>query len=59
LKGFTALVLNNGTWFRKEVKGTYTGYQRDMPVDAEVRLYTDYLNHEDPSGQKDEDTGSF
>jgi glutaminyl-tRNA synthetase len=39
----------------KKVKGTLHWVSADHAVDAEVRLYDRLFNHEDPSGQKDED----
>ena len=43
----------------KKVKGTLHWVSGSHAVDAEVRLYDRLFNHEDPSGQKDEDYRSF
>jgi glutaminyl-tRNA synthetase len=43
----------------KKVKGTLHWVSASHAVDAEVRLYDRLFNHEDPSGQKDNDYRSF
>jgi glutaminyl-tRNA synthetase len=43
----------------KKVKGTLHWVSARHAVDAEVRLYDRLFNHEDPSGQKDEDYRKF
>ena len=43
----------------KKVKGTLHWVSASHAIDAEVRLYDRLFNHEDPSGQKDEDYKTF
>ena len=43
----------------KKVKGTLHWVSAEHAVDAEVRLYDRLFNHEDPSGQKEDDYRSF
>ncbi len=43
----------------KKVKGTLHWVSAPHAVDAEVRLYDRLFNHEDPSGQKDDDYRKF
>ena len=43
----------------KKVKGTLHWVSDAHAVDAEVRLYDRFFNHEDPAGQKDEDYRNF
>jgi glutaminyl-tRNA synthetase len=43
----------------KKVKGTLHWVSAQHAVDAEVRLYDRLFNHEDPSGQKDDDYRKF
>jgi glutaminyl-tRNA synthetase len=43
----------------KKVKGTLHWVSAEHAVDAEVRLYDRLFNHEDPSGQKDDDYRKF
>jgi len=43
----------------KKVKGTLHWVSAPHAIDAEVRLYDRLFNHEDPSGQKDNDYRSF
>ena len=43
----------------KKVKGTLHWVSAAQAVDAEVRLYDRLFNHEDPSGQKDDDYRKF
>jgi len=43
----------------KKVKGTLHWVSASHAIDAEVRLYDRLFNHEDPSGQKDEDYHKF
>jgi len=43
----------------KKVKGTLHWVSARHAVDAEVRLYDRLFNHEDPSGQKDDDYRKF
>jgi glutaminyl-tRNA synthetase len=43
----------------KKVKGTLHWVSAAHAVDAEVRLYDRLFNHEDPSGQKDDDYRKF
>jgi glutaminyl-tRNA synthetase len=43
----------------KKVKGTLHWVSARHSVDAEVRLYDRLFNHEDPSGQKDDDYRKF
>jgi glutaminyl-tRNA synthetase len=43
----------------KKVKGTLHWVSAAHAVDAEVRLYDRLFNHEDPTGQKDEDYKTF
>jgi glutaminyl-tRNA synthetase len=46
---------SGGNISEKKVKGTLHWVSAQHAVDAEVRLYDRLFNHEDPSGQKDED----
>ncbi len=43
----------------KKVKGTLHWVSAEHAVDAEVRLYDRLFNHEDPSGQKEDDYRQF
>src|SRR5450759_472146 len=43
----------------KKVKGTLHWVSVQHAVDAEVRLYDCFFNHEDPAGQKDDDYRKF
>jgi glutaminyl-tRNA synthetase len=43
----------------KKVKGTLHWVSAQHALDAEVRLYDRLFNHEDPSGQKDDDYRKF
>ena len=43
----------------KKVKGTLHWVSAGHAVDAEVRLYDRFFDHEDPSGQKDDDYRKF
>ena len=43
----------------KKVKGTLHWVSASHAINAEVRLYDRLFNHEDPSGQKDEDYHNF
>ena len=43
----------------KKVKGTLHWVSAAQAIDAEVRLYDRLFNHEDPSGQKDDDYRKF
>ncbi len=43
----------------KKVKGTLHWVSAAHAIDAEIRLYDRLFNHEDPSGQKDEDYRKF
>jgi glutaminyl-tRNA synthetase len=43
----------------KKVRGTLHWVSAAQAVDAEVRLYDRLFDHEDPSGQKDEDYRKF
>jgi glutaminyl-tRNA synthetase len=46
---------SGGNATEKKVKGTLHWVSAKHAVDAEVRLYDRLFNHEDPSGQKDDD----
>jgi glutaminyl-tRNA synthetase len=46
---------SGGNASEKKVKGTLHWVSADHALDAEVRLYDRLFNHEDPSGQKDDD----
>jgi glutaminyl-tRNA synthetase len=46
---------SGGNASEKKVKGTLHWVSADHAVDAEVRLYDRLFNHEDPSGQKEDD----
>jgi glutaminyl-tRNA synthetase len=50
---------SGGTLSDKKVKGTLHWVSAAHAVDAEVRLYDRFFNHEDPAGQKDEDYKTF
>jgi glutaminyl-tRNA synthetase len=50
---------SGGTSSHKKVKGTLHWVSAKHAVDAEVRLYDRLFNHEDPSGQKDDDYRKF
>ena len=43
----------------KKVKGTLHWVSARHSIDAEVRLYDRFFNHEDPAGQKDKDYREF
>ena len=46
---------SGGKISEKKVKGTLHWVSAEHALDAEVRLYDRLFNHEDPSGQKDDD----
>jgi glutaminyl-tRNA synthetase len=46
---------SGGNASEKKVKGTLHWVSAEHAIDAEVRLYDRLFNHEDPSGQKDDD----
>jgi glutaminyl-tRNA synthetase len=50
---------SGGETSEKKVKGTLHWVSAQHAVEAEVRLYDRLFNHEDPSGQKDEDYRNF
>jgi glutaminyl-tRNA synthetase len=50
---------SGGTQSDKKVKGTLHWVSAAHAIDAEVRLYDRFFNHEDPAGQKDEDFKTF
>ena len=50
---------SGGNTSDKKVKGTLHWVSAQHAVDAEVRLYDRLFNHEDPSGQKDDDYRKF
>ena len=50
---------SGGNASEKKVKGTLHWVSAAHAVDAEVRLYDRLFNHEDPSGQKDDDYRKF
>lgn len=50
---------SGGPGSEKKVKGTLHWVSARHAIDAEVRLYDRLFNHEDPSGQKDEDYRNF
>lgn len=50
---------SGGTSSEKKVKGTLHWVSAPHAVDAEVRLYDRLFDHEDPSGQKEEDFRKF
>ncbi|HEX2969991.1 MAG TPA: glutamine--tRNA ligase/YqeY domain fusion protein [Bacteroidales bacterium] len=50
---------SGGHLSEKKVKGTLHWVSAKHSVDAEVRLYDRLFNHEDPSGQKDDDYRKF
>lgn len=50
---------SGGTASDKKVKGTLHWVSAQHAVDAEVRLYDRLFNHEDPSGQKEDDYRKF
>lgn len=50
---------SGGKATEKKVKGTLHWVSAEHAIDAEVRLYDRLFNHEDPSGQKDEDYRTF
>jgi glutaminyl-tRNA synthetase len=50
---------SGGNASEKKVKGTLHWVSASNAIDAEVRLYDRLFNHEDPSGQKDDDYRKF
>jgi glutaminyl-tRNA synthetase len=50
---------SGGATSEKKVKGTLHWVSAQHAVDAEVRLYDRLFNHEDPSGQKEDDYRAF
>ena len=50
---------SGGNASEKKVKGTLHWVSAAHAVDAEVRLYDRLFNHEDPSGQKEDDYRKF
>lgn len=50
---------SGGNSSEKKVKGTLHWVSAPHAIDAEVRLYDRLFNHEDPSGQKDDDYRNF
>jgi glutaminyl-tRNA synthetase len=50
---------SGGNVSNKKVKGTLHWVSAQHAIDAEVRLYDRLFDHEDPSGQKDDDYRAF
>lgn len=50
---------SGGSTSERKVKGTLHWVSAQHAVDAEVRLYDRLFNHEDPSGQKEDDYRKF
>ena len=50
---------SGGSGSERKVKGTLHWVSAKHSVDAEVRLYDRLFNHEDPSGQKEDDYRKF
>jgi glutaminyl-tRNA synthetase len=50
---------SGGNASEKKVKGTLHWVSADHAINAEVRLYDRLFNHEDPSGQKEDDYRQF
>jgi glutaminyl-tRNA synthetase len=56
---YDAETRSGGNLSDKKVKGTLHWVSSQHSIDAEVRLYDRLFNHEDPSGQKDDDYRKF